>query len=62
MPDGAMICPCKNLILGKNEILAPSNVANTNRKLDLSFALLAKNWFTMPSISDKGICGIVMAT
>ena len=30
------ICPHKNLIFGENEMLAPSNDANTNRKLDLS--------------------------
>jgi len=36
MLDGAAICPCKNLILGKNEIPAASSAANTNQKLDLS--------------------------
>jgi hypothetical protein len=56
-----VICPRENLILGKNEIPAPSSATNMNQKLDLSF-VLTENWFTTPSISEKGICGIVMAT
>ena len=62
MLDGAAIYPHENLILGKNEIPVPSSAANMNQKLDLSFALVMENWFTTPSIPDKGICGIMMAT
>jgi len=36
MIDGAAICPREILILGENEIPAPSSAANMNQKLDLS--------------------------
>ena len=65
MPDGAAICLHENLILGENEIPAPSSVASTKpkiRSLSLSLSLLMENWFMMPSVLDKGIYGIVMAT
>ena len=55
--DGA-VCPPENLISHRAE----QSRQHAPKIKCLSFALRAENRFTTQSISDKGICGIMMAT
>jgi hypothetical protein len=59
MPDGAVIW---KFDFGRKRNPHAQQCCQHEPKIrSLSFALV-ENWFTTPSISDKGICGIVMAT